>query len=108
MAGPDDAGAVEAAKRGGPQRRLLSSQGPGFATLPSIRNSRRCSARPWKTHLNDTYPHLLQPQKKKKGAVAGAGSQRGSPIQANLPYTRLLRPVRRVATVIWPHPFGQA
>ena len=108
MAGPDDAGAVEAAKRGGPQRRLLSSQGPGFATLSGIRNGRRCSARPWKTHLKDTYPHLLQPQKKKKGAVAGVGSQRGSPDHAKLPYTRLSRPVRRVATVIWPHPFGQA
>ena len=108
MAGPDDAGAFEAAKRSGPQRRLLSSRGLGFATLPSIRNGRRCSARPWKAHLKDTYPHLLQPQKKKKGAVEGVGSQRGSPNQARLPYTRMSGPARRVADVIWPHPFGQA
>jgi len=86
VAGPDDAGAFETAKRSGPQRRLLSSRGPGFAILPSIRNGRRCSARPWKAHLKDTYPHLLQPQKKKRGAVEGVGSQRGSPNQARLPY----------------------
>jgi len=108
VAGPDDAGAFEAAKRSGPQRRLLSSQGPGFVTLLSIRNGRRCSAWPWKAHLKDTYPHLLQPQKKKRGAVEGVGSQRGLRNQARLPYTRLSRPVRRVADVIWPHHFGQA
>jgi len=77
VAGPDDAGAFEAAKRSGPQRRLLSSRGPGFATLPSIRNGRRCSARPWKAHLKDTYPHLLQPQKKKERSRGGGRESAG-------------------------------
>jgi len=108
VAGPDDAGAFEAAKRSGPQRGLMSSRGPGFATLPSIRNGRRCSARPWKAHLKDTYPYLLQPQKKKCGAVEWVGSQQGPLNQASLPYKRLSRPVRRVADVVWQHSFGQA
>ena len=89
VAGPDDAGASEAAKRSGPQRRLLPSRGPGFATLPSIRNGRRCSARPWKAHserhISSSAPATEKEKRSRGGGREPAGITQSGTLALHTP-----------------------